>query len=220
MSMNAFTAEVAAERRRDLLRGAADHRVAHATHRGQGPARANRLNVRIRPLRPTDGPLLAAIFDGLTPASRLARYLFPKRVLTSSELHHFTNVDHHDHEAVIALTRLRGEPIGVARFIREIDDPTVAEVAVEVVDAWQNLGVGSMLAARLAERAVFENVTHFTALMSADNRRSKRLLTKMGAVTHVSLDGATVSYRIALPAPARIPQPRRTAPLTAAGCAS
>lgn len=220
MSMNPFISEVAAEHRRDLLRRAADHRLDRDARRGRGHARANRLRVRVRPVRRGDTPLLATIFDQLSLASRVARFLIPKSELTAKELHYFSDVDHHNHEAVIALTRLRREPIGVARFIRDVNDSTSAEVAVEVVDEWQNLGVGSMLVARLVERAVCENITHLTALMSADNQRSQRLLTKMGAVTGVARDGATVSYRVALAAPACIPQRRHAAPLASAGRAS
>lgn len=154
--------------------------------------------MQVRQSRTGDDALLADIFARLSPASRLSRYLVPKGRLTATELRYLTEIDHHDHEAVIALTRLGAEPVGVARFVRDRDDPTSAEVAVEVVDAWQGRGVGTMLGSHLAARARGEGVAWFTALMSADNTRSQRLLEKLGALTVVARDGTTVEYRVAL----------------------
>jgi RimJ/RimL family protein N-acetyltransferase len=199
MTTNPFAAEIAAEHSRDLLRHSAQQRLATSgTPAPQHPG-ASLLTVQVRPVRSDDAPLIAGIFARLSPASRFARFLFRKRELTAAELRYLTEVDHHNHEAVIALTRPGGEPIGVARFIRDPDHPNAADVAMEVVDGWQSRGVGSLLAAELVARAQDENVTQFTALMSADNRRSQRLLAKVGNVTKVGRDGATVSYRIALP---------------------
>jgi RimJ/RimL family protein N-acetyltransferase len=164
----------------------------------------NPISVRVRPLVPGDSALVADVFARLSPASRLARFLVPKWRLTGAELRYLTEVDHHDHEALIAVTRLGGEPVGVARFVRDSTEPTSAEVAVEVVDDWQGRGVGSLLVGRLARRARREGITQFTALMSADNTRSRRLLSMAGHLTLVERDGATVSYRVALPVlPAR-----------------
>jgi RimJ/RimL family protein N-acetyltransferase len=147
---------------------------------------------------PEDSVLVADVFAGLSPESRLARFLVPKWRLSGAELRYFTEVDHHDHEALIAVTRLRGEAVGVARFVRDSQDPTSAEVALEVVDEWQGCGVGSLLVRRLAARARREGVAQFTALMSADNEGSRRLLSKAGDLTPVERDGATVTYRVAL----------------------
>jgi RimJ/RimL family protein N-acetyltransferase len=145
--------------------------------------------------------LLADIFAGLSPHSRFARFLAPKGRLTAAELRYVTDVDHHDHEALIAITRLGGEPVGVVRFIRDLSNPTSAEFAAEVVDAWQNRGVGSLLATRIAARARQEDISELTALMSASNHRSARLIAKAGGVNHRTRDGGTVSYRVALPPP-------------------
>ena len=116
--------------------------------------------MRVRRIRPDDSPLLADIFARFGPASRLARFLYPKRTLTEAELRYLTDIDHRDHEALIAVTRLRAEPAGVARFIRDRSDPTSAEVAIAVVDEWQDRGVGLLLIARVTGRALRQ---HYTA---------------------------------------------------------
>lgn len=220
MTVNPFGNELAAEHRRDLIQQATMHRLAKDAQPPTRHARATDLTVRVRPVQLEDEPLLAAIFDGLSPASRFARYLAPKRELSGKELRYFADIDHHDHEALIAVTRSRGEPIGVARFVRDPNDASSADVAIEVVDNWQDRGVGSMLAARLAARARSENVTHLTALMAADNRRSQRLLAKMGTASEVSRDGTTLSYRVALTPLALVPQQLQGSRLAPAGCPS
>ena len=216
MSTNPCTTAHVTEHRRDLLQHGGQQRSAKS-----GAARRHRraslLTVRVRAVRPDDAPLIAGIFARLSPASRLARFLFRKPELTAAELRYLTDVDHHDHEAVIALTRLRGEAIGVARFVRNPEHPTSADVAVEVVDGWQSLGVGSLLAAELVARAQREDITEFTALMSVDNRRSQRLLSRLGKITGVARDGATLSYRVALPPHTRVPSRHLTALATAGG---
>ena len=45
-----------------------------------------------------------------------------------------TEIDHHDHEAMIALDERTGEGIGVARYVRDRERPDTAEVAVTVID--------------------------------------------------------------------------------------
>ena len=218
MTIPAPATGIAAEHRLRLLPGAADAALAITTP----PRRfrsANRLTVQVRQIHSDDSHLLADIFARLSPSSRISRFLVPKWRLTAAELRYFTDIDHHDHEAVIALTRLRAEPVGVARFVRDLDDPTSAEVAVEVVDAWQGRGVGSLLGRHLAARARAEGVAQFTALMSADNTRSQRLLGKLGALTVVARDGATVEYRVALPRRASAPPPGSVTPCAAMGCA-
>src|SRR6516225_9482562 len=56
--------------------------------------------VLIRPVRGTDAPLLADGFARLSPRSRQMRFLGTKTTLSGAELRYFTEVDHHDHEAI------------------------------------------------------------------------------------------------------------------------
>src|SRR5689334_6429083 len=58
----------------------------------------------------------------------------PERRANRRRVRYFTDVDHHDHEAIVALSAGDGRGVGVARFVRAVDDDQAAEVAVTVVD--------------------------------------------------------------------------------------
>ena len=83
-------------------------------------------------------------------------------------------VDHVDHEALVATPLLSAEIVGECRFIRLPDQPDTAEVGVTVVDAWQGRGLGSALLARLSEHALQAGVEYFTAEVLAENRTMLR----------------------------------------------
>jgi hypothetical protein len=52
---------------------------------------------------------------------------------------------HYDHEALGALSHPGGRGVGIARYIRNADDPLAADVAVSVVDDWQRRGLATEL---------------------------------------------------------------------------
>jgi GNAT superfamily N-acetyltransferase len=112
-----------------------------------------------RPLTADDGSAFLGVFNGLSTQSRYMRYHGVKPTLSGREVRYFTDVDHHDHEAIIAVAGT--EAVGVARYVRRADDPRSADVAVEVVDRWQRRGVGSVLLRLVARRARDEGVDRF-----------------------------------------------------------
>jgi RimJ/RimL family protein N-acetyltransferase len=201
---------LAAERRKTMhaqaeaFRLGRQAREARPASRGQrflydAVATVRRIGVRIRPVEPADATLISDGFDRLSAESRRLRFLGPKTSLSASELRYFTDIDHHDHEALIAVSRLSGRSLGVARFIRLADDPTTADVAVVIADEWQRTGLGSALTARLVERARCEGIARFSALLDAENEGARRLMRRTGAsVRLVGRDGGTMSYEMEL----------------------
>lgn len=117
--------------------------------------------------------------------------------LSDAQLTYLTEVDHHDHEALVALDSA-GEGAGVARFVR-LEDPSVAEAAVTVVDDWQGRGLGTALCNLLAERAREEGVERFTALLLANNDQMQDVLASLGPAHVLSRDVGTVEVEVAIP---------------------
>jgi RimJ/RimL family protein N-acetyltransferase len=159
--------------------------------------------VLIRQVRSTDAPLLADGFGRLSAASRQMRFLGVKKDLSAAELRYFTDVDHHDHEALGALDRAGGHGVGIARYVRDAGDPQAAEIAVTIVDDWQGRGLGTELLAQLSDRARQEGIRRFTALTDPGNVAVAALLRHAGARL-VHRGRGAVEYEITLTSGAAI----------------
>jgi GNAT superfamily N-acetyltransferase len=142
-----------------------------------------------RPLRPDDGELLDQVFEGMSPQSRYQRYHGPKPRLTSGDRRYLTSVDAHDHLAIVALAP-EGEPVAVVRAVRLKDDPLAAELGIEVVDAWQDHGVGTTLIARIARRAAGVGIERLVARVLDETGFGRSLMRRGWSV--VGRDGPSV----------------------------
>ena len=114
---------------------------------------ADGTRLRFRPIGSGDRDGLAALFARLTPESRRRRFLSPKPELTPQELAYFTDIDHVKHEAIVAVDERDGSIVGGARYVQFADRAGVAEVAVEVADELQAMGIGPALARCTVHRA-------------------------------------------------------------------
>jgi RimJ/RimL family protein N-acetyltransferase len=166
---------------------------------------ADGTRILLRPLSTDDRAGLAALFARLTPESRYRRFLSPKPELTPRELTYLTDIDHLHHEAFAAVDPLDGSIVGVGRYVHEADRPGVAEVAVEVADELQGLGIGTALARRVVRRARANDFALLTATALWENRRARALLRRLefhargseGGVIQLELDLASTSGRVA-----------------------
>jgi GNAT superfamily N-acetyltransferase len=161
--------------------------------------------VRIRPIRPSDGPSLQAGVRMLSERTRWLRFHMPITQLTDAQVRVLVEVDHHDREALVAEVRRDGgewRPVGVARYARI--GPDRADLAVVVTDAWQGRGIGRLLVDQLAAAARAEGMAAFVAQVLSENRRVLELIHRppMGLV-EVSMDGPVtdVVWWLAGPSP-------------------
>ena len=152
----------------------------------------------MRPIEADDRPALAHAFEQLSEQSRYQRFLTSVNELSESELRYLTDVDHRDHEALIAFDPETGHGVGVARFVR-LEDGTSAEAAVTVVDAWQGRGLGTILSQLLAERAREEGIERFKALLLATNEQMHDVLASLGPSDVISREAGTVQVQVELP---------------------
>lgn len=138
--------------------------------------------VDIRPLAADDRGLVSHVFEGLSPRSRLQRFLRPVASLSEEDVAYLTeDVDHRRHEALVAVEPSSGRGLGIARFFRKPGEPETAEVAVAVADDWQGRGIGTELLTRLTERARGAGIRRYTAVVAADNREMADRLERAGA---------------------------------------
>ena len=171
--------------------------------------------VRVRPVRPDDGPALARAYANLGEQSRYRRFFTVMPELPDATLKTAVDVDHVDQEALVAVPLLSTEIVGECRFIRLPDQPDTAEVGVTVVDGWQGRGLGPTLLARLSECAAAAGIEYFTAEFLAENRTVLALLPGLGQVETES-SGPVVTALVELAEPSRQPGPDLLDLLTAA----
>jgi RimJ/RimL family protein N-acetyltransferase len=141
---------------------------------------ADGTRLRLRPLTRDDRDGLLALFDRLSEESRWRRFMSPKPTLAPRELDYLTDVDHVAHEAFAAVDERDGSLAGVARYVRHAGTTTSAELAVEVADELQRLGIGTALCARVVERARDNGLTVLTATALWTNQPARKLLRRLG----------------------------------------
>lgn len=137
--------------------------------------------VRLRAVQPEDRGAFQRGFRQLSPEAVYHRFFQTKAHLTDAELSYLTEVDFHDHVALVVeldqdieTPRGRhgpGELVGVGRFVRQPAGPAErAEVAFTVADELQGRGVATQLLAHLAGIARGLGIRTFVAEVLPDNR--------------------------------------------------
>lgn len=136
----------------------------------------------------------------LSSETRYLRFLHPKAKLSTWELKYLTEIDYVNHFAWAAETTDDEEPrgIGIARYIRDTDDPTVAEAAITVMDDFQQIGLGRVLLQALTEAAQQNGVERFRAEVSAENQQVIQSLVRVGAKPG-TIEHSAISLELHLP---------------------
>jgi len=155
--------------------------------------------VEIRPITPDDKAGLTAGFERLSELSRYRRFLSPTSHLSARELAYLTDVDHHDHEALVAIDPSSRDGLAVARYVRSAQNPGEAEFAVAVADDWQRRGLGTALLRQLAARARAEGITRFTGFVLEDNQPMRGLLQSLGEVQQRDTQDGTLEVWLDIP---------------------
>jgi GNAT superfamily N-acetyltransferase len=164
-----------------------DHPRMHARHvRG----------ITIRALRDGDVETVAALFARLGQRSRERRFGGARPRLQDAELAALARVDG-DHHVLVAHVDGDPEPAGMARLVR---DGRSAEIALEVADAHQGRGIGTVLAEELAADARAAGITELVATVSGDSPAVVSLLGRLADSLHVSRQGREREFVVGLEA--------------------
>jgi GNAT superfamily N-acetyltransferase len=157
--------------------------------------------VLLRPVRPDDAALLRDGLDHLSTESRITRFFSPVTHLTEEQLAYLTHVDQQSHVAWGAVADsaekpagLHGEVVGlgVGRFARLPDEPSVAEVAVTVIDEAQRHGLGLRLLAVLYCIARRRGIGTLRAIVMTQNQGLARRLLALGGTAEREDDQVTL----------------------------
>jgi len=168
--------------------------------------------ILLRSIRADDRERLVEGLRQLSPASRYLRFHAAIDRLSDAQLDYLSQVDHVDHEAIVALdlTDLDVPGVGVGRYIREPYEPTVAEAAITVADAYHGQGAGTILLGALAQRARSNGVEVFRNYVLAGNHGMLEVFDHLGAERELEADGL---WRVDL----RVPEGVEDVPSSPAG---
>ena len=141
---------------------------------------------------------MAAMFSRLSTRSRYLRFMSPIRTVSASMLAYLAAIDHQRHEAVGAFDdRVL---VGAAHYFRSATDPTSAEIAAEVTDPYQGMGIGRRLMCELGRIARERGITRFDARTFFENKAAVSWVRNSGWRAATTLDGPELEISVEIPA--------------------
>lgn len=149
--------------------------------------------VATRPVRPDDLVAFERMWCRLSEETIYRRFHAPIRRLSLKLRRYLVDVDHRDHDALVAV--VGGEVVAVARYHRCAEDPVAAEVAVLVEDAWQGRGLGERMLRELASLARGRGIDVLTGDVQADNLRMLDVVRSLLGPAALAPGGAVVHVR-------------------------
>ena len=118
-------------------------------------------------------------------------------MLAPREIAYLTDVDHVRHEALAAIDTRDGSILGVSRYVARPQEPQVADLAIEVADDVQGIGIGTLLARLIVDRAASNGFERVVASTLWDNQPARALMRRLGFRAHTS-DGNVLELQLAL----------------------
>lgn len=146
--------------------------------------------VHIRAIRPDDDVRLIEIFNRLSPQSVYQRFFNAAAELSPGMARYLANVDYRKRMALVA--EVDGEPVAVGRW-EPSGEPGLIELALVVLDEWQNRGVGRVLLRETLKLARANGIERFRADVLAENRRMLRLLATEAEIVERRTEGAVTT---------------------------
>lgn len=139
------------------------------------------MQVFIRPVKPTDEPLVRDLFYNFSSQTVYYRFFSYINAMPHDRLAKFVNVDYENEMMLVAVLKEAGEEkiIGMAGY--GLDKASgLAEFAFSIADIWQNKGIGTVLFSNLIKIAKMKRIKGFVGYVLDTNVGAYRLTHKMG----------------------------------------
>lgn len=127
----------------------------------------------------------------LSTQTKYYRFNAIKNELTPAELVYLTETDGDNHFALIALAWGRGGKrlgAGIARFVRDKNNPEIAEFSIVVVDVYQKMGLGLKMCKRIMAAARERKIRILRGFVNEENLAMIRILDKCGYTETIPAD--------------------------------
>ena len=157
--------------------------------------------VHIRPIEPSDEPLLHDAVAAMSERTVYFRFFSPLKRMPDALAHRLAVVDYNDRFAIVATTHKPGGKeriVGVARYDRATGTD-VAEVALAVVDEFQRRGLGRLLLGLISKVGREHGIKTFSLVVLPENQHMLGLLRKMGWIHQAKLVGGLYEITFDLP---------------------
>jgi GNAT superfamily N-acetyltransferase len=144
---------------------------------------------------PEDAERLVRGYKKLSLKTKMLRFHYGKNNLSTCEKEYLVNVDNYNHLAIGAVDLDKSFDVGIAviRYIRDETDPTTAEVALTVIDEYQNRGIGIHLYNEMLEQACKNGIKILVNCVMKENTTMLNILEKIGGEIK---DSSGNQYRI------------------------
>src|SRR5579862_672247 len=158
------------------------------------------LEVRFRPIKPSDERLLREFFYSHSEETVYQRYHTPLKSLAPQQVQQFCTLDYDRQMALVGFIP-EGESEKIVAVGRYSTDPStaLAEVAFTIHDQLQNRGIGTWLLKRLIEIARTRGIRGFSASVLSGNVRMLNLFHRCGHPVVSTLDQGEYSITILFP---------------------
>ena len=139
--------------------------------------------VTIRPIKPTDEPLLQDFFYSHSDETVYRRYFRPLQSMHHARAQTMVNLDYHDRMAFVATVGEIGleHIIAVGRYEAERGEPGMIEVAYTVRESYRGHGLGTLLQERLEGYARRQGFKGSVGYLFEDNLAMLKTFAKRGA---------------------------------------
>ena len=163
----------------------------------------NDLFVRVRPLRPGDGPHLVDLFEHLSPESRYRRFNIPLANpdpdLIRRRAEAMADIDPAAEQGWLAFADLVDQPDACGAGVRCIRlNGDVAEVSLAVRDDAQHDGIGTELLRFVGRQAYADGIRKLVGHVQSDNRPLWQSLRHVGAPFERKRQGAETFIEVDL----------------------
>ncbi|GAA0279970.1 hypothetical protein GCM10009527_090390 [Actinomadura nitritigenes] len=156
-------------------------------------------DVRIRPYGVMDHDRLVRMSDRLSGSSLYTRFFSGTPRIPDYYVAAMDRLDHWDRDALVAL--VGGEMVGIAEYVRDVRDPSRAEIAVLVADPWKRCGLGSGLVGYLTQLAARRGITEFGADVILTNRDALLFIRRGWPAARSRTEEGAARFRLPLPPP-------------------
>lgn len=139
--------------------------------------------VLFREIRPEDKERIQEGLKYLSESSVYTRFFTPVKRFSEKQLIHLTEVDQEQHVAwgVICPSHPEMPGLGTCRFVKMKENPERADFAITVIDAFQNIGLGTEFLALLYILADLHDVKYLVGSSLFSNLKLVERFKNMGA---------------------------------------